>query len=222
MSDTEEKHPRAVKGNEIWVNEFTEKSAQEFREQVLERSDPEGRMVIPIYIDSYGGYVDSLAKMIETMDEVNNRFITVCMGKAMSCGAILLSHGDLRFCGKFSRIMVHNVSSASWGDAYSMKAGSDEALRLNKIFMGFLAKNCGMTYDQLQIHIKAATDSKEIWMSPEDALKFGLVNRIGTPELAPIIQWVCETVPHKNKMNLKEPKIPPKKTLKKRLIKKKK
>lgn len=187
------------KSSEIWVNEFTEKSAQEFREQVLEKADPEGKMVIPIYIDSYGGHVDSLAKMIETMDEVNNRFVTVCMGKAMSCGAILLSHGDFRFCGRYSRVMIHNVSSVSWGDVYSLKAGSEEAMRLNKVFMGLLAENCNMTYDKLQEHIRAATDSKEMWMSGEDAVKFGIVDRVGLPNLMPIIQWACDTIPHKIK-----------------------
>lgn len=211
MSDAPEQPSSGGKSSEIWVGEFTDKSAQEFREQILERADPEGKMVIPIYIDSYGGNADSLAKMIDTMDEVPNRFITVCMGKAMSCGAILLSHGDLRFCSKLSRIMVHNVSTVSWGDAYSLKAGSDEAMRLNKIFIGLLAKNCGMTYEQLQNHIKTATDSKEIWMSPEDAVKFGIVDRIGVPELIPIIQWACETVPPKQRMPHEKPQQPKKK-----------
>lgn len=188
------------RGLEIWVNEFTEKSAQEFREDVMMRADPEGNMVIPIYIDSYGGNVDALAKMIATMDEVPNRFITVCMGKAISCGAILLSHGDVRFCDKYSRVMIHNVSSVSWGDVYAMKASSDEGMRLNKIFMGLLAKNCNMSYEKLQENIKAATDSKEIWQSAQDALDFGIVDRIGLPDLVPIIQWACETVPDKERM----------------------
>jgi ATP-dependent Clp endopeptidase proteolytic subunit ClpP len=191
--------------DEIWVNEFTEKSAQEFREAVLERAEKDPNIVIPIYIDSYGGYVDALAKMIETMDEVPNRFLTVCMGKAMSCGAILLSHGDLRFCGKYSRVMIHNVSSVSWGDVYSMKAGSDEGMRLNKIFMGLLARNCGLTYEQLQNNIKAATDSKEIWLSAEDSLKFGIVDLLGVPEITPIVQWTCDVAPDKPRLRVKKP-----------------
>ena len=54
--------------------------------------------------------MDCLASMIETMDEVPNPIITVAHGMAMSCGAVLLSHGDIRFVGKNSRIMVHEVS----------------------------------------------------------------------------------------------------------------
>ena len=90
-------------GDEIWVIEFNEESAQDFRTSILKKSKENSHAPIIIYIDSYGGYVDSLAKMIATMDEIPNPKVTVCMGKAMSCGAILLSHGDLRFCDQHSR-----------------------------------------------------------------------------------------------------------------------
>lgn len=122
--------------DEIWVIKFDEESAQEFREQVIRASRNDPTQPIVVYIDSYGGLVDSLAKMIETMDEMPNPFITVCMGKAMSCGAVLLSHGDIRWCGKHSRVMVHEVSSGTQGDVNDMKADAQEADRLNKWFMG--------------------------------------------------------------------------------------
>ena len=55
---------------EIWVNEFTENSAQRFREQLFAKAKSDTDRPIVIYIDSYGGYVDSLAKMIASMDEI--------------------------------------------------------------------------------------------------------------------------------------------------------
>ena len=144
---------------EVCVNEFTEKSATRFREQVLNRASIDPDAPIVIYIDSYGGYVDSLAKMIETMHEVPNKFITVCMGKAISCGAILLSHGDVRYCGGYSRVMIHNVSSGSWGDIYSLKVSSNQATKMNEKFMGLLANSCGLTYDELQNKIKTTVSN---------------------------------------------------------------
>ena len=182
---------------EIWVVKFDEQSAYEFREQVLEVAKRDPNIVIPIYIDSYGGFVDSLAKMLATMDEVPNRFVTICVGKAMSCGAILLSHGDLRFCDKYSRVMVHNVSSGSWGDAYAMKSDSDEALRLNRRFMGLLAENCGINYAKLQTLIKDAVGSKEIWLSAEEAQKFGIVDHVGIPRIEARVQWSFQIPPSK-------------------------
>ena len=206
---------------EIWVHEFTEKAAQKFRQQILEIAHEDPNRVIPIYIDSYGGYVDSLASMIETMDEVDNRFVTICSGKAMSCGAILFSHGDVRYCGRMSRIMIHNVSKMSFGDIYSLKSKSDEGMRLNKIFMGLLAQNCGMSYADLQKTIKDSTDSKEIWLSPADAKKFGIADFVGTPVIRPLVYWNVDTKPIKPRLadDIKNPK---KKTTKKKKTTRKK
>lgn len=202
--------------SEIWVNEFTEKSAAHFRKQVLYRSEMDPDAPLLIYIDSYGGYVDSLAKMIETMNEVPNKFITVCMGKAISCGSILLSHGDVRYCGGFSRVMIHNVSSGSWGDVYSLKASSDQTMKMNERFMGLLANNCGLSYGDLQIAIKNTECSREIWLDAEQAKKFGIIDEIGVPSLTPIMGWECQTIVPKELVDL-----PPKKTTKKTTTKKK-
>src|ERR1700693_3667985 len=112
--------------DEILVNDFTEDSAQEFRDKLLEAAKDDPMKPIVVYIDSYGGEVDALAKMIETMDEVSNPVITVAMGKAMSCGAMLLSHGDIRFCGKHSRVMIHEVSIGTGGDVHDVESTAKE------------------------------------------------------------------------------------------------
>jgi len=207
--------------DEIWVNEFTENSASEFREQIRTISERDSERPIIIYIDSYGGYVDSLAKMLETMNEVPNKFITVCMGKAVSCGAILLSHGDVRYCGELSRVMIHNISAGSWGDVYSMKAQGEEAMRMNKCFMTLLAKNCSMTYEELQNKIKSALDSREIWLDAEGARKFKIIDEIGTPLVTPNIGWECRSIRSAPVAPAKK-KTTKKKTTKKKTVKKKK
>lgn len=183
---------------EIYVTSFTEKSAQQFREQVQEVVGEYGPdRPIVVYIDSYGGFVDSLASMLETMDEVPNPFITVAIGKSMSCGAILLSHGDYRFCGRYARVMVHEVQSGAWGNVRSMKNDVNEVLRLNCRMMELLAKNCGMkSYEELKERFKQK-DADELWMSPEDALKFGIVDYVGMPKLIPVSTYQCGVLPEK-------------------------
>ncbi len=170
--------------DEIWVTKFDEESAQKFRDRVMKRAKISSRVPMFIYIDSYGGYVDSLAKMIETLDEIPNPVITICMGKAMSCGAVLLSHGDIRYCGKHSRVMVHEVSSGASGDIHDCLNDAKESVRLNKWFMGLLAKNCGIKggYDGLRKIVKDR-DGREIWMDARDSLAFGIVDKVGLPKL---------------------------------------
>lgn len=172
-----------IKSNEIWVTKFDEDHAQKFRQQVLESSKIDPNKPVVIYIDSYGGHVDALAKMVETLDEIPNPVVTVCMGKAMSCGAILLSHGDVRFLGAHSRVMVHEVSSGTFGDVHDMHVDVKETVRLNEHFMGLLAHNCGFkNYAELRSVIKDQ-DGRDRYLFGEDAIKFGIVDVIGLPKI---------------------------------------
>lgn len=171
------------KDKEIWVTKFDEESAQKFRRAVLEIAASDPSRPVVIYIDSYGGYVDALAKMIETLDEIPNPIVTCCMGKAMSCGAMLLSHGDVRFLGKHSRVMIHEVSSGTVGNVQDMKDDVKETIRLNEHFMGLLAHNCGFkNYAELRSVIKEQ-DGRERYLVGEEALKFGIVDAIGLPKI---------------------------------------
>jgi len=172
------------KDKEIWVTKFDEEHAQKFRQQVMDAAAGDPSRPIVIYIDSYGGYVDALAKMIETLDEIPNPIVTCCMGKAMSCGAMLLSHGDVRFLGKHSRVMVHEVSSGTIGNVQDMKDDVKETVRLNEYFMGLLAKNCGFAnYEELRAVIKEQ-DGRERYLVGNEALAFGIVDAIGLPKVS--------------------------------------
>jgi len=190
-----------VKMDEIWVTEFNEEASLKFREKVIGISKEDPNEPIIIYIDSYGGMVDSLASMIETIDEVPNPIITVAMGKAMSCGAILLSHGDLRWIGTHSRVMIHEVSSGTGGDVHDMYADAVETKRLNKYFLGLLAKNCGIKggYDGLRKLIKAR-DGRDIYLDAQAALKFGIVDAIGTPAIRSYTAFDISTTPPKQNL----------------------
>lgn len=187
--------------DEIWVNEFTEDSAGQFRDNLLDATKGDPKRPIIIYIDSYGGSVDALAAMIETMDEVPNPLITVAVGKAMSCGAALLSHGDIRFCGQHSRVMVHEVSAGTAGDVHDMAADVQEVRRLNTYFMGLLAKNCGIAggYEGLRKLIKGQ-DGRDSYLDAKSALKFGIVDAIGMPRVEKVSIYQVGLVPPKEKI----------------------
>lgn len=195
--------------HEIWVTKFDQEHAQKFRKQVLNASKSDPNKPIIVYIDSYGGYVDSLAKMIETIDEVPNPIITACMGCAMSCGAMLLSHGDVRFLGPNSRVMVHEVSSGTIGNVQDMKEDVKETVRLNEHFMGMLAKNCGFkNYDEFRAVIKEQ-DGRDRYLVGKDALDFGIVDALGLPKITARVIYEISKQPMKtpssnrNKQTLK-------------------
>ncbi len=193
------------KNDEIWVTRFDESSAQRFRDKVMAKARESDKEPIVIHIDSYGGEVDALAKMIETLDEVPNPIMTICMGKAMSCGAILLSHGDIRFIGRHSRTMVHEVSSWTAGDVHDMKSDANETTRLNQYFLGLLAKNCNIKggYEGLRKIIKTR-DGRDIYMNANETVKFGLADKVGIPKIINLTFNEAIVLPQKSR-GLKQP-----------------
>lgn len=174
----------------IWVTEFDEESAKDFTEQALRLSSKDPARPLLVYIDSYGGMVDSLATMISVLDSVPNKIVTVCMGKAMSCGAMLLSHGDERFVAPYGRVMVHEMSDSTMGNVNDVKVDAAELTRMNEQWMDWLAKNCGTTVKQLSRRF--TNKKRNVFLTPDQAIKFGLADKVGVPKIQKIVRYEIE------------------------------
>lgn len=188
--------------DEIVVNKFTEESAKSFRKQVVSRAMQDPNAPILVYIDSYGGYLDSLNSMLETIEQVPNAIVTICMGKAMSCGAALLAAGDHRFCGRNSRVMVHQGSGGARGPIEGLQNDVTEDKRLNKEMMTRIAKRCNISLKEFKDEmkrqlIKADDEARDLYLSPEGALKLGIIDYIGMPHVKPVVMYSVEPAPEK-------------------------
>ena len=100
----------------IRVNKFDEKSATDFATKMA-LAHNSGQQVIPIVIDSYGGQVYSLMSMVAAIEASDLPVATIVEGKAMSCGAVLLTFGEqgMRFAAPNATVMIHDVSSGGHG-----------------------------------------------------------------------------------------------------------
>lgn len=174
--------------NHIRVNHFTEESAANFHNQLMTQANISTSCPITIYIDSYGGSMDALASMIDSMEFVPNKTITVCTGKAMSSAAILLSAGDYRLCGRHSRIMIHEVHATLNGSISSnhITGISKEINKLNTYWLDFLAKKCGMKGHNYLRSILYKKPDKEIVLNANEAKAFGIIDDIGLPMITPV------------------------------------
>lgn len=165
--------------NEIWMSKnFDSANALEVREKIMKASVENPVKPIIVYINSYGGNVDSLNLLIDTFKNVPNDIYTVCMGTAMSAGALLLSCGDKRFISPSSRVMIHKVSSGTWGNVDDMKVDTDETERQNTEIMKLLAKNTKKSVKQLEGMLK---DKRDLFLDANAALKLGVVDEVGIP-----------------------------------------
>lgn len=167
----------------IRVNKFTEESAKKFQNEIAQAHNT-GQKVIPVVIDSYGGQVYALMTMISAIKNSELPIATIVEGKAMSCGAVLLTFGEegLRFADPDATIMIHDVSSGGHGKVEELKADVKEAERLDSKIFTMMARNCGKKDDYFK---KKVFNKKHAdwFMDAEEAKKHGLVNQLRVPKL---------------------------------------
>lgn len=167
----------------ITVNRFDEPALREFKDSMFKAQELR-QPIIPVIIDSYGGQVYSLLGMLDLIKNSEVPVATIVSGKAMSCGAVLFSAGTEghRYVGPNATIMIHDVSSGTYGKVKDMKVDVKEAERLNKKIYEMMAKNCGkdLNYFEDIVHKMGHTD----WfLTPEEALKHNLANHIKIPKV---------------------------------------
>lgn len=169
--------------NAIMVNEFSEHAVKCFKADFDDLRNS-NLPIIPIIIDSFGGEVYALLAMLDIIATADRPVATIALGKAMSCGSILLACGSpgLRFAGPNSTVMIHDVGSFSFGKIEDLKADVGEAERLNNKVFNLLDSKCNKKPGYFQ---KLVAEKKHAnwYLSAEETLKHGLVDKIGIPVL---------------------------------------
>lgn len=165
----------------IRVNKFNEDAAKKFAQEMAQAHNT-GQKVIPVVIDSYGGQVYSLMSMIAAIRDAELPVATIVEGKAMSCGAVLLTFGEegLRFADPDATIMIHDVSSGGHGKIEELKADVKEAERLDDKIFTMMARNCGKKDDYFK---KKVFNKKHAdwFLDAAEAKKHGMINHLRMP-----------------------------------------
>lgn len=167
--------------NAVLVNEFTEYGVKCFKSDFDDLNNS-SLPIIPVLIDSFGGEVYSLLAMLDIISTATKPVATVALGKAMSCGSILLACGSpgLRFVGQHSTVMVHDVATVSFGKIEELKADVGEGERLNNKIFEMLDERCGKQKGYFQ-KIIAEKKHANWYLDSADVLKHGIADHIGMP-----------------------------------------
>ena len=141
----------------------------------LESEDPEKE--IYMYINSPGGSVSAGLAILDTMQYIRPKVCTVCMGMAASMGAVLLAAGNKgsRLILPNAEVMIHQPLGGAQGQATDIEIQARHILRTKERLTRILAQACGKDTDVL-----AADMERDNWLSAEEALDYGLVDRILT------------------------------------------
>ncbi|HWH15826.1 MAG TPA: ATP-dependent Clp endopeptidase proteolytic subunit ClpP [Miltoncostaeaceae bacterium] len=139
----------------------------------LESDDPDKD--ISLYVNSPGGSVYAGMAIYDTMQFIKPDVQTICVGIAMSMGALLLAGGaqGKRMALPNAKIMIHQVSGGFSGQASDIEIHAREALKVRQRLDEILSHHTGKPLDQ----VKRDTE-RDYFMSSEEAREYGLVDRV--------------------------------------------
>lgn len=139
----------------------------------LEAQDPEKD--ISLYINSPGGSVTAGFAIYDTMQYIKCDVSTICMGMAASMGAFLLSAGakGKRYALPNSDIMIHQPSGGAQGQATEIEITAKHILKTKAKLNKILAENTGKP-----IEVIAQDTERDNFMSAEEALEYGLIDKV--------------------------------------------
>ncbi len=130
---------------------------------------------ISLYINSPGGLVTAGLAIYDTMQFIKPKVNTIVIGQACSMGSLLLQAGARgnRMSLPNSRIMIHQPSGGSRGQATDIEIQAKQILDLRKRLNNIYVKHTGQ---KLSVIEKAM--ERDNFMSPKAALEFGLIDKI--------------------------------------------
>jgi ATP-dependent Clp protease protease subunit len=139
----------------------------------LQAEDPDKD--ISLYVNSPGGSVYAGLAIYDTMQYVKPDIQTICVGIAMSMGALLLAGGaeGKRLALPNAKILIHQVSSSFQGQASDIEIHAREIIdtrsRLDKI----MAKHTGQDLEKV-----AKDTERDYFMSAEEAQEYHLIDKV--------------------------------------------
>jgi len=139
----------------------------------LEADNP--KKDISFYINSPGGVVSSGLAIYDTMQYIQPKVATLCIGQAASMGSLLLAAGEagMRYCLPNARVMVHQPSGGFRGQAADIEIQAREILKLRQRLNEIYVHHTGQKLESVEQAI-----DRDYWMSAEEAKDWGVVDQV--------------------------------------------
>ncbi|MEM6259202.1 MAG: ATP-dependent Clp protease proteolytic subunit [Planctomycetota bacterium] len=133
---------------------------------------------ISLYINSPGGAVDDTLAMIDTMQFIESDVSTLCIGKAMSGGAITLAagHKGKRYCLPHSKVMIHQPYGGVYGQTSDIIIQAEDIIKTKEELNGLMAEYTGQTVEQI-----TEDSERDKFFSAQEAKDYGLVDDVVLP-----------------------------------------
>lgn len=130
---------------------------------------------IQLIINSPGGYVTSGFSIYDTMKSISSPVSTICSGFAASMASILLSAGEKgrRFVLKHGRVMIHQPSGGSGGNASDIEIQATELIKTRDLSARLLAENCSQPVERILKDF-----NRDYFMNAEESVEYGVADAV--------------------------------------------
>jgi ATP-dependent Clp protease protease subunit len=166
-----------LKHNTIVLHgELTEELCNRVSKQLLFLA-LKGAKEINIILNSVGGEVYHGLLVFNTLEDLKQRGIQVTIearGLCASMGVLILMGATKRIAAKYTRFLLHETSSFTYGKVSEMKEGVQELERLNAMLDEIIIERTKISKKVLE----EKTRKREWWLSAEEALKYGIIHEI--------------------------------------------
>jgi ATP-dependent Clp protease protease subunit len=131
-----------------------------------------------LYVNSPGGSVSSGFAVFDTMQHVEAKVHTICVGIAASMASLVVAGGEkgYRLAFPHSRLMIHQPSGGGYGQASDVQIEAAEIMRLRNTVKKMYVHLTGNTRDEISRDL-----DRDTYFTATEALnygKFGLIDRI--------------------------------------------
>jgi len=139
----------------------------------LEAEEPDKD--INLYINSPGGDINSLFAVYDTMQFIRPDVQTICVGMAMSMGAVVLAGGakGKRSALPHSKILIHQGSAGFSGQPTDIEIQAREVISLKRLMEEIMSTHTGQTIEKVSNDME-----RDYYMTAEEAKDYGIIDRV--------------------------------------------
>lgn len=132
---------------------------------------------IHLVISTYGGSVDEMFTLYDTIKFLPCPVHTIALGKVMSAGVLLLATGakGKRMIGRNARVMIHPISGGVGGNVFEVINESKEHKRMQDQMVDAIVRETKGSKSEIEKIMKSGHD---FYLLPEQAVKLGIVDKI--------------------------------------------
>jgi len=141
----------------------------------LESEEPDRD--ISVYINSPGGSVYAGLTIYDAMQFVQPEIQTLCVGIALSLGALLLAGGarGKRMALPNATILMHQVSGGVEGQATDIEIQAREVINVKRRLEEIIAEHTGQPLERVSKDME-----RDYFMTPGEAQEYGIIDRVIT------------------------------------------